>query len=209
MKMQLALDDMSLMDAVRLCQEVSELIDIVEIGTPLLLLEGMRSVSVIRGALPRHEILADTKIVDAGASEAAMAFDAGADYCTVLGVSDDRTILSTLEVANERRGNVFVDLICVVDIARRVKQLEQLGARYLAVHTGLDRQAQGITPFAEFQAAKGAATVSTLSVAGGINQDTVDPYRQAAADIVVIGSAITRASDPLTAALALSKVARR
>ena len=38
------------------------------------------------------EVLCDAKIMDAGAYEAQLAYDAGADYVTVLGITDDLTI---------------------------------------------------------------------------------------------------------------------
>lgn len=148
----------------------------------------MAAVKALREALPGHEILADTKIMDAGAYEAAMAFEAGADYCTVLGVTDDFTIKACVEAATARGGAVFVDLICVDDVAERTCTIEGFGVRHIAVHTGVDRQVQGVTPFAEFLQVKAASTSATISVAGGINQDTAGNYREADADIWSPGS---------------------
>ncbi|MDF1489030.1 3-hexulose-6-phosphate synthase [Tessaracoccus caeni] len=209
MKIQLAIDDIALTEAVGLCSEVADYVDIIEIGTPMIIQEGMRAVRAIREALPDHQILADTKIMDAGAYEAELAFAAGADYCTVLGVTDDLTITACLKAASAKTGGVFVDLICVPDVAQRTRELEGLGVELIAVHTGVDRQAEGVTPFAEFLQVKAASTASTISVAGGINEDTIGQYLAEGCDIVVIGAGITKASDPVAAARRLSALAGR
>lgn len=209
MKIQLAIDDMTLAEAIRLCSQVADYIDIVEIGTPMIIQEGMRAVRAMREALPDHMILADTKIMDAGAYEADLAFDASANYCTVLGVTDDLTIKAGLEAASAKGAGVFVDLICVPDVAQRTRELEGFGVELIAVHTSVDRQAEGVTPFAEFLQVKAASTGSKISVAGGINEDTIGQYRAAGCDIVVVGAGITRAVDPVAAAHRLSSLAGR
>ncbi|MFT4227163.1 3-hexulose-6-phosphate synthase [Micropruina sp.] len=209
MKIQLAIDDLGLADAVSLCERVADYVDIIEIGTPVVIAEGMHAVRAIREVLPNHTILADTKIMDAGAYEAALAFDAGADYCTVLGVTDDITIKACLEAAAAKGGGVFVDLICVPDVAERTRVLEDLGVDLIAVHTGVDRQAQGVTPFAEFLRVKAASTRSVISVAGGINESTVGQYLAQGCDIAVVGAGIAGAPDPVAAARTLSELAGR
>lgn len=209
MKVQLALDDIALRDAVDLCLRVAEHVDIVEVGTPPILEEGMRAVRALREALPHHEILADTKIMDAGAYEAGQAFGAGADYCTVLGVTDDRTIQACLAAAAERGAGVFVDLICVADVAARTRALQALGANLIAVHTGVDLQAAGVTPLDELLEVAAAASGATISVAGGISSSTAPAYLEAGADIVVVGSGIVRAADPSAEAAAIARIARR
>ena len=45
----------------------------------------MEPVRRIKERFPCLEVLCDTKIMDAGAYEARLAFEAGADYVTVLG----------------------------------------------------------------------------------------------------------------------------
>lgn len=209
MKIQLAIDDMGLAEAVALCTQVADYVDIVEVGTPMIIQEGMRAVRAIREALPHHQVLADAKIMDAGVYEADLTFDAGADYCTVLGVTDDLTIKACLEAASAKGAGVFVDLICVPDVTQRTRELEGFGVELIAVHTGVDRQAEGVTPFAEFLQVKAASTSSVISVAGGINEETIGQYLAEGCDIVVVGAGITQAPDPVAAARRLSALAGR
>ena len=44
MKLQLALDEMNLVDALRFADKVAEHVDIIEVGTPFVMDEGMRGV---------------------------------------------------------------------------------------------------------------------------------------------------------------------
>ncbi len=92
MKLQLALDIFNLDEALGLAEKLKEYIDIIEIGTPFVLEYGMEAVRQFCAKFPDKKILADTKIMDAGELESAAAFKAGADYVTVLAVTDIATI---------------------------------------------------------------------------------------------------------------------
>ena len=89
MKLQLALDTLTLEECMTLLQETRGSVDIAEVGTPFIIEEGMRPVREFKQHFPEIEILADAKIMDAGELEAETAFKAGADIVTVLGASND------------------------------------------------------------------------------------------------------------------------
>ena len=202
-KMQLALDELGLDAALALAEQVRSYVDIIEAGTPLLLREGMRAVQALRNAFPEKEILADVKIMDAGEYEASIAFEAGADYCTVLGCTDLITIGGCQQAAQKYDRHVFVDMICVDDLAGRVRRLEAIGADCIAAHTGTDRQAGGGTPLEDLRMLKASVRRAQLSVAGGIKAETVQEYIEAGADVIVVGGGICRAADPVAAAKAI------
>ena len=203
MKLQLALDDIKLDEAVELVGKVRDYIDIVEIGSPFIIDCGMEPVKIIKEKYPELEVLADTKIMDAGDYEAELTYLAGADYCTVLGVTDTLTIKGCLDAANKYGKKVFVDMICVKDIEERVAEIEAAGVDCIGVHTGVDLQAAGITPLDDLKRIKAASRQSMISVAGGINEKTVDKYRELGADIVIVGGGINHAEDPVAAAKAI------
>ncbi|GMA64423.1 hypothetical protein GCM10025859_48630 [Alicyclobacillus fastidiosus] len=92
MKLQLALDLVNIPEGIALVKEVQEYIDIVEIGTPIVINEGLHAVKAMKDAFPDLEVLADLKVMDAGGYEVMKASEAGADIVTVLGVSEDETI---------------------------------------------------------------------------------------------------------------------
>ena len=102
MKLQLALDLVNIPEAIKLVREVEEYIDVVEIGTPVVINEGLRAVKEIKEAFPNLTVLADLKIMDAGAYEVMKASEAGADIITVLGATDDSTIKGAVEEAKKQ-----------------------------------------------------------------------------------------------------------
>ena len=67
MKLQIALDDITLKGALELVERVRDSIDIIEIGTPLIYLCGMEAVRAMKQRFPDKEVLADMKIMDSGA----------------------------------------------------------------------------------------------------------------------------------------------
>ncbi len=203
MKLQIALDDISLENGLQLVEKVRDYVDIIEIGSPFIIDEGMHAVRAFRKRFPEKEILADTKIMDAGDYEAELTYQAGADYCTVLGVTDTRTVQGCLEAARRYQKQVFVDMICVKNLEERVKELEDIGVTCLGVHTGVDQQAMGRTPLQDLEQMKKASRHSRISVAGGINAQTVQKYINLGADIVIVGGGINHADDPAAAAKAI------
>ena len=108
MKLQLALDDITLENAVELVKSVEAHIDIIEVGTPMVIEYGMEAVRTMKKNFPGKEVLADLKIMDAGYYEAEEALKAGADYITVLGVTDNLTIKGCVDAAAAYNGQVVV-----------------------------------------------------------------------------------------------------
>lgn len=200
MKLQLAIDELTLTEALEVLKDIHPYIDIVEVGTPFLIDAGREAVRQIKATYPQIEVLCDTKIMDAGAYEAQLAYDAGADYVTVLGITDDLTIKGCVEQAQKQERQVMVDLICVENFAKRVPIIEAFGVDIIAVHTGADQQQAGRTPLEDLKELKQYAKAVQVAVAGGINAETIGDYVALDPDIVIAGSGILKADDPVAAA---------
>ena len=193
--LQLAVDVLTTGEALRIARLTHPHFDILEVGTPLIIEEGLHALTALKAAFPDKLYLADLKIMDAGRIEASSAFRAGADIVTVLGAADDTTIRHALAAAAESGGLIMADLINVGDPARRAARLEELGVPIVCVHTAFDRQAGGENPFDELQAVR-AAVGCRVAVAGGMTRHTVNQGVRGGAAIVVVGSAVLRAPDP-------------
>ena len=176
--------------------------DIAEIGTPFIIQDGVRAVSEIKKSFPRLEVLADLKIMDAGEHESAQGFAAGADYVTVLGASDNATILGTVASARKYGKAVMVNMIGVADLEKRALEIEALGVDYLCVHTAFDVQSTN-NPLEELQRLKSAVKKAKTAVAGGIKLSTVDAIAALHPDILIVGGGIMNAADPRAAAAAI------
>jgi 3-hexulose-6-phosphate synthase len=206
MKLQLALDLVDISGARSILDEVNDLIDIIEIGTPFIIKEGVRAITEIKKAYPLLEVLADVKIMDAGDHEARLAYDAGADIVTVLGAAADVTIQKVVSTAHEYQKEVLVDMIAVANIEQRVRQIDKLEVDYICVHTASDLQEQGGNPLEELEQVNAVVQNARVAVAGGVNREMLPhiiPYQP---EIVIVGSAITSNRDKRHAALELKKV---
>lgn len=209
MKLQLALDILTLPEALALAAAVKESVGRIEIGTPFLLEYGMEAVRRMRRKFPEKELLADTKIMDAGALEAGCAFRAGADFVTVLALADDDTIRGCVKAADQAGKKVIADLISVQDLPGMADRLERLGVHGLAVHTGVDQQKQGRAPLRDLQELRARPRKAEISVAGGISRATVAEYCAQNPDVLIVGGAIADAQDPVSEARAIAAMLPR
>jgi 3-hexulose-6-phosphate synthase len=208
-ELQLALDFVTIAEAKAILAEVGDGIDIVEIGTPFVIQEGIRAVREIAEAFPKIKVLADLKIMDAGEHESKMAFLAGADYVTVLGAADDATIRASVAEADRHGKSIVVDMIGVADMDKRARAIDALGAHYICVHTAFDIQSTGADPLEELKVVKAAVKRAKTAVAGGIKIATLPPIAKEAPEIVIVGGGITGQADKRAAALEMKRILGR
>jgi 3-hexulose-6-phosphate synthase/6-phospho-3-hexuloisomerase len=199
-RLQVALDFVELPRALAVAEAaVAGGADCLEAGTPLIKSEGLDAVRKLRERFPDAVIVADLKTMDAGRIEAECAAKAGANVMTVLAAASESTIRECVEAGRHYGIEVAVDLLGVADPVGFAKRAAELGVSWLDVHCAIDRQMQGADPLALLREVR-AATDLTLAVAGGINSETAAAAVQAGADVVIVGGAICKATDPRQAA---------
>jgi 3-hexulose-6-phosphate synthase len=208
-QLQVALDVLDLPSALTLASQVSDHVDILELGTPLVKSAGIAAVSAIKAAHPDKLVFADLKTADAGELEAALAFEAGADLVTVMGAVDDDTIRGAVAAGRKYGKQVVADMIGVVGgRVARIREVAKLGVSFVEIHAGLDEQARpgySIEQLLE----DGRLAGVPFSIAGGVKVDTIVSVREAGAVVAVAGGAIYNATDPGAAAAELKKHATR
>lgn len=177
-------------------------VHILEIGTPLLKAEGLDAVRQLRAAFPKHEIVCDAKTMDAGRLELEVAAKAGASMGTVLGVASDSTIEECVEAGNNYGIRILVDLLGCEDPLARARYAASVGAHAVNVHCPIDDQVRGKDPLETLRAVRAAVSIP-VTVAGGITPRTAPAVVAAGADVVIVGGAITKASDAEAATRAL------
>ena len=205
---QMALDSLDFDATMGLAETVAPHVDILEIGTPCIKHNGIPLLKALRAKFPDNKILVDLKTMDAGEYEAEPFYAAGGDICTVLGAAGIATIKGVIAAAKKHGGECQVDMINVDDKVALAKECVAAGAQIIGVHTGLDAQAAGHTPFADLaDIAAAVGDSAKISVAGGVKADTAQQVKDAGASIIVAGAAIYGAADPAAAAAEITAIA--
>ncbi|KMS91110.1 3-hexulose-6-phosphate synthase [Streptomyces regensis] len=205
MRLQVAMDVLDLPSALTLAGQVAEYVDVLELGTPLVKSAGISAVSAVKAAHPDKLVFADLKTADAGELEAGLAFEAGADLVTVMGVADDDTIRGAVAAGAKYGRSVVADMIAVTEgRVGRIREVAKLGVSFVEIHAGLDEQARPDYTI-EKLLDDGREAGVPFSIAGGVGPDTIGAVRQAGATVAVAGSAIYNAPDPAEAASQLRK----
>jgi len=202
MKIQLALDRMEIAEAIEITRKVEKSIDWVEVGTSLIKEFGMASVRELKQAFPNKTIVADIKTIDNARYEFEMAFQAGADVATVMGVSPLVTIEACMDVAEKHGKTVLFDLLNTSE--QQVQGLLKYKEAVFCAHVSKDEQEElGAAQRGSSTAYNGLLAEKELQVAaaGGITIDSLESLRKSLNPaVVIVGSAITKASDPAKAA---------
>lgn len=209
MELQLALDLVNIPDAIELVKEVEDHIDIVEIGTPVVINEGLRAVKEVKAAFPNLKVLADLKIMDAAGYEVMKASEAGADIITILGAAEDMSIKGAVEEAKKQGKQVLVDMIAVKDLAERAKQVDELGVDYICVHTGYDLQAVGKNSFEDLHTIKSVVKNAKTAIAGGIKLETLPEAIKTQPDLIIVGGGITSKEDKKAVAAQMQQMVKQ
>lgn len=194
--LQVALDMLELERAVQIAKEAVEGgADWIEAGTPLIKSEGMNAIRALRTAFPQRVIVADMKIADTGAIEVEMAAKAGANVVTLLASCDDATIEDALRSAHRYGVRLMADLLGVENPTERAEELEELGVPIVVVHVGIDQQMVGKEPLSVLKEVRQRVECE-VAVAGGLDEVGAAMAVSLGADIVIVGSHITRSPEP-------------
>jgi 3-hexulose-6-phosphate synthase len=204
MQLQVALDRLSLEDAVRLATGIQQYADLIEVGTSLIKEFGMESVRRMRQALPEAHILADVKTNDNARYEFELCFEAGADIATVMGVMPNATIDTCVKVARERGKQVMIDLLATS--AERQRELLKYREAIFGVHVSKDVQESGAEVATSIVSRLPSwATERRIAIAGGIGLDDIPALGKKLPTLtVIVGTAITGAADPVATARAFA-----
>lgn len=203
MKLQLALDTVTIPEAEALLAKVSPYVDILEVGTPLLLREGIQAVRRLKEAYPHLELLADTKIMDGGKVQADLAFSAGADIVTVLALADQATLNLVVAEARKHGKQVMADLIGIALTEAAIEELVLSGVDYVCIHNSTDAGRRDERGTHQWKELKRRFHPVNLAIAGGVEPEKLDILAAGSPDVIVVGRGITSAADPERVAKAI------
>lgn len=210
-RLQLAVDSPDLVSALRPLNQAVAAVDIVEVGTILVIAEGLRAVREIRALYPAKTIVADVRIAEAGALISRQCFHAGADWVSCVAGASLDTIGQVVEAAGESGGEVQVELGEAYS-SERARAWRDLGVRHIIVKRSRDREAAGTLAWAAGDVERVHelhAMGFTVTVTGGIGPADLDAFAGAPVGVVIAGRAVMGAGDPRAAAFELRAALER
>ncbi len=201
---QISIDVTTLKEALDLAQaSVRAGVDWLEVGTPLLLAEGLHAVKAFHEAFPDTPLVADLKTMDGAGLEAEMMFKAGANMVVVMGQAHDASIIEQVRMARHYKGQVMCDVMLCPDKAGRARQAQEMGVDYIIVHTGFDERNMipGLSPLDDLPQVLAAVDIPVQAV-GGLSIEQAIQTLEMGAQIVVFGAPLVisgtefKAADP-------------
>jgi 3-hexulose-6-phosphate synthase len=202
MKLQLALDRMTIPEAIETANQAAPYVDWIEVGTSLIKQFGMRSVKALREAFPDKTIVADTKTFDNAKYEFEMSYNSGADVATVMGAAPLVSIEACVEAAAKQNKRVMIDLLHVPPSS--LSNLFRFHEAIVCLHVGKDQQESpgeikygGLVDHLQMYLTSRGPKVA---IAGGISEASIPRLVNVRPDVIIVGSAITKAADPAAAA---------
>ena len=201
---QVSIDVITMEEALALAHgSVRAGVDWLEVGTPLLLAEGLHAVAAFRKEFPDVPIVADLKTMDGAGLEAEMMFKAGADMVVVMGVAHDASIIEQVKMAKQYGGKVMADVMLCPDKPGRARQAQEMGVDYIIVHTGFDERNMipGLSPLDDLPDVLDAVDIPVQAV-GGLSVEQAIETLELGAEIVVFGAPLVisgtefKAADP-------------
>ena len=172
-------------------------VDILEVGTPLIVAQGAGTIGQLKRAYPDHPVLADYKTMDSGGKNNQITHAQGGQYMTVCGNAPDETVKAAVAARKETGVRVVVDLIGVKNVPARAKQCQDWGVDMLYLHYGADQRradpSQDSTQWLDH-------VLDAVSIPVGVGTfDTADAVIAArkGAALVAIGHPLISNDDPL------------
>lgn len=165
--------------------------DWIEVGTPLVLAEGLHAVRALRKEFPDHALVVDLKTMDGGYLEAEMMGDAGADAVIVMGRAHDATIDRVVEAGDVFGMLVMGDDLGATDRVAECVRLQERGVGMVIHHIGFDHRNANpglrLTPLTELPRIVAATTVPVQAV-GGLSMAQAVNCPGLGAPVVVFGA---------------------
>ncbi|MCK4382561.1 MAG: orotidine 5'-phosphate decarboxylase [Candidatus Lokiarchaeota archaeon] len=165
---------------------------IIEAGTPYIKREGISGIRLIR-RLWRGLVVADLKVTDGANEEVRLAYSVGANAVTAAGTAPEETLDFFDEVCEQFGILSMIDMLGQENPLRKLMPLKYK-PKAVVIHKGRDEEAnpRSIIRYKDINKVRSKYGV-LISVAGGLNQDSVRKAYFNGADIAVLN--IVKSSD--------------
>jgi len=194
MKLQISYDFTNLSQAIEIAKKTAEFADIIEIGAPLLISEGVKAIETFNKEFPGKPILADAKLVDRVTEIIPVLCNAGAKYITVLYGTSNKVIQKAATTAHSLDSKIVLDLIDAETMGQAARDSQSLKVDHILFH--YPREVYDFySKMDQWEIVKGNTDLP-IFVSGRIVKSHIKEILKLKPQGIVIGEAITKAEDP-------------
>ncbi|MBD3231254.1 hypothetical protein GF322_01185 [Candidatus Dependentiae bacterium] len=194
MKLQISFDLANLDQCIEIAEKVVQYADILEVGSSLVLKEGIKAVEIFKKQFPQKEIFADIKLVDRIDGTIKNYADAGASYVTILAGTSNAIIQEASQLAHSRNIKIALDLVDSYSIGQSAMDAKALDIDLIIFH-GPYESSRVTEILEEWQSVRGNTNLP-IYIAGGINKTNIDKILSFKPQGIIIGEAITKSDNP-------------
>jgi len=171
---------------------------LIEVGTPMIKIYGLRAIREIKMLSPESYIVADAKVADLAEREVALLAGAGANAATCLGVAPLETIEEFINACENYKIDSMLDMMNVESSIAVLKKLKKLPS-VVILHRGVDEtefSKEKVIPYYQIKQIKGRFNLM-VSVAGGDTPLEIQSAFFNDADIVVVWKNFMQADESI------------
>ena len=195
----LALDLQTIEEAMKVAEGVREYVNTIKIGYPLVLAEGLESISIIKEEFD-CKVIADFKVADIPETNSKIAdltFKAGADAIIVHGFVGEDSAQACLDSAERFGGNVFLLTEMSHPGASRFLQYAADEIAHMGVDMGLKNFVAPSTKLDRLKKIRSIVGNESFVISPGVGVQGGDPRRTLEfADAIIVGRSIYSSENP-------------
>ena len=195
----LALDLQTIEEAMKVAEGVREYVNTIKIGYPLVLAEGLESISIIKEEYD-CKVIADFKVADIPETNSKIAdltFKAGADAIIVHGFVGEDSAQACLDSAERFGGNVFLLTEMSHPGASRFLQYAADEIAHMGVDMGLKNFVAPSTKLERLKKIRSIVGNESFVISPGVGVQGGDPRRTLEfADAIIVGRSIYSSENP-------------
>lgn len=194
MKLHISYNFPDLAQAIEVAKQTAEWADIMGIGSLLVLKEGVNAVKMFKATFPDKELFVEVKIAEKAVEAIGIFAQTGANYVSVLAGTYHNTIKKAVSTAKGFDIKISLDLLDSHSLGQSVVDAKTQGVYSIIMHR-VPSVDEGIDLQNEWRNVRDNTDLP-IFISGKIDEANFDQIIGLKPQGVIVGSAITRASNP-------------
>jgi 3-hexulose-6-phosphate synthase len=194
MKLQVSFDMVDLNKALEIATKIEKSVDIFELGSPLIYKNGLQAIKQFKNKFNKKKIFADIKMVDRVEKIIGVFAEEGTDYISILAGTSNHTIQNASKIAHNAGIKIALDLVDAYSMGQSAMDAQALDIDIIIFHGPHD--STKITDILEEWQNIIGNTKLPVFMGGKVNKDNIHKIIKLKPQGIIIGEAITKASNP-------------